>query len=206
MKERRDRNEMGSNSEFIEKVIGIDRVNKVVKGGKRLAFRAFIIVGDGKGRVGLALGKSKEVPSAIRKAVDRAKKTMVTINVVNGTVPHEIIGKFGASRVLLKPARQGTGVIAGGSIRALLEALGLSDVVAKSLGSRNKINMAKAALDGLCKLKKYDDEVQLRERRLSVLAYREVPDASGEAGVAIKNNQSASLAPKRARTKLAVAE
>jgi len=158
-------------NELIEKVIKINRVNKVVKGGRRLAFRAFVIVGDGKGRVGLALGKSKEVPSAIRQAMDRAKKKMVTIKIINGTIPHEVTGKFGAAHVLIKPAREGTGVIAGGAVRNLLEASGIHNVVAKSLGSENSINMAKAALEGLLSLKDYEIESELRGKPLPVVAY-----------------------------------
>lgn len=155
-------------SNSIEKVIRIDRVNKVVKGGKRLAFRAFVIVGDLSGKVGFGLGKSKEVPVAIRKGIDRAKKYQYTVEMMGGTVPHEVTGRCCASCVLIKPAPEGTGVIAGGSVRILLEAAGFKDVVAKSLGARNPINMAKAALDALLKLKSLKKEEERRGRRLPV--------------------------------------
>ncbi len=155
--------------EFVEKVIKINRVTKVVKGGKRLAFRALVIVGDLNGRVGVATGKASEVPVAIKKAIDKAKKSLVKVNIINGTVPHEVIGKFSASKVVIKPAREGRGVNAGGPARILMELAGLKDVVAKSLGSNNAINMAKAALEGLKLLKNYDVEQNRRDVKLNVL-------------------------------------
>ena len=142
---------------LFEKLIKVNRVTKVNKGGKKLAFRAFVIVGDQKGKVGLATAKSKEVPLAIRRSIDKAKKQMFDINVVDGTIPHRIIGEYKASKVVLRPAPEGTGVIAGGSIRILLESLGIENIVAKSIGSNNSLNMAKAALEGLKKLKKLSD-------------------------------------------------
>jgi len=153
---------------FIEKVIKIDRVTKVTTGGKRLAFRAFVIIGDLNGNVGLGFGKSKEVPTAIKKALDRAKKHKVYINIINNTIPHEVLAKFGAARVLIKPARPGTGVVAGGAIRILLEAVGLQDVVAKSLGTSNMINNAKAALEALKRCKNLTEETKRRGKKLSV--------------------------------------
>ena len=155
-------------NEYIEKILKISRVNKVVKGGKRMSFRAFVIVGDGKGQVGIGLGKSKEVPIAIKKGIDRAKKAFHKIHTVGGTVPHEVVGKFGASRVLIKPAKHGTGVIAGGAVRVILEALGLEDVVAKSLGSGNAINNARATLNGLNQMVMHENEVKRRGKSLSV--------------------------------------
>jgi small subunit ribosomal protein S5 len=152
---------------LVEKVIQIDRINKVVSGGKRMAFRAFVISGDSRGNVGIGLGKSKEVPSAIRKGVNKAKNDMVTVHLKNGTLPHEVVGKFGASRVILKPARPGTGVIAGGSVRILLELAGFTDVVAKTW-SNNSINSAKAALVALAKCKDLIEEERVRGRTLSV--------------------------------------
>jgi small subunit ribosomal protein S5 len=142
-----------------EKVVKINRVNKVVKGGKRLAFRAFLIYGDKQGSVGLGLGKSKEVPAAIKKAVDRAKKSVEKINLFTHTIPHEVFGKSGASRVFIKPAKPGTGVIAGGAVKVVLEALGVKNAVGKSLGSRNPINVALASLDALrkCKIKENEE-------------------------------------------------
>jgi len=151
-----------------EKVIQIDRITKVVSGGKRMSFRSFVISGDLNGKVGFGTGKSKEVPSAIRKAVEKAKKSLVEINLINGTIPHPIEGKFGASRVILKPARPGTGVIAGGSVRILLECLGVKDIVAKALGSNNSINSAKAAMDALKKCKNLEEEEKLRGKSISV--------------------------------------
>ena len=141
-------------SKLFEKLIKVNRVTKVNKGGKKLAFRAFVIVGDQKGTVGLATSKSKEVPLAIKRSIEKAKKNMHEINVTDGTIPHRIVGEFKASKVVLRPAPEGTGVIAGGSIRILLESLGIENVVAKSIGSNNSLNMAKAALNGLLKLKK----------------------------------------------------
>ncbi|MFA5879385.1 MAG: 30S ribosomal protein S5 [Candidatus Margulisiibacteriota bacterium] len=161
MVERKSRYEKDENALF-EKVIKIDRVTKVVKGGKRLGFRALVIVGDGNGKVGLATARASEVPSAIKKAIERAKKTMVLVNIINGTVPHEVLGKFGASKVMLKPARIGRGVNAGGPVRILCEAVGLKDVVGKSLGSNSALNMAKAGLVALKSLKSYSVEARRR--------------------------------------------
>lgn len=152
----------------LEKVIKIDRITKVVKGGKRLGFRAFIIKGDFEGSVGLGLAKSKEVPVAIKKGVERASKKQFKINLVKGTIPHPVVGKFGSCKVIMKPARPGTGVIAGGPVRIMLEALGVKNVVAKVLGSGNAINTARAALNGLLKLKDYDRQVKLRGKSLPV--------------------------------------
>lgn len=151
-------------SSVVEKVIKIDRITKVVKGGKRLAFRAFVISGDQNGCVGYGLGKSKEVPVSIRKAIEKAKKNQKSVCMVSGSIPHEVVGEFGSARVLIKPAPPGTGVIAGGAVRILLEAAGFTDVVAKSLGSRNAINMAKAAMDGLLRCR----DLKLEERRRSI--------------------------------------
>lgn len=162
--------------QLMEKVIKIDRITKVVKGGKRLAFRAFVVVGDMSGRVSYGLGKSKEVPSAIKKAIEKAKKNMKPINVVEGTIPHEIEGKFGASKVILRPAKPGTGVIAGGSVRILLEALGLKDVVAKALGAGSTINAAKAAMDGLLRLRDIEEEEKMRGKKLPVYFHRRKED------------------------------
>ncbi len=146
------RDNFQSDKEQTEKVIQIRRVTKVVKGGKRLAFRAAVVLGDRAGKVSLALGKSREVPSSIRKAVERGKKHLALMRISGGTIPHEIWGRAGATRVFLRPAPEGTGVIAGGAVRTVLEMVGLKDVVAKSHGSSNSINMARAAIDALRRL------------------------------------------------------
>jgi small subunit ribosomal protein S5 len=135
--------------ELIDKIVYINRVAKVSKGGRRFNFSVVVVVGDGKGKVGMGMGKAKEVPEAIRKGIDRAKKNMVKIPMKGSTIPHLVIGRFGASRVLLRPAAKGTGVIAGGPVRAVLEAAGIEDILTKSLGSSNQGNMVKATLDGL---------------------------------------------------------
>lgn len=157
-------------SEFEERVVGINRVTKVVKGGRRLRFAALVVVGDRKGRVGFGTGKAQEVPEAIRKAIEAAKKNLITVPMVGTTLPHEALGQFGGGKILLKPAVEGAGVAAGGAVRAVLELAGVADVTSKSLGSNTPINVVRATVDGLNQLKRAEEVAALRGKSVSELA------------------------------------
>jgi small subunit ribosomal protein S5 len=165
----RDRRGAEDREELDERVVDITRVAKVVKGGRRFAFRVVVVVGDNEGQVGVGIGKARGVPDAIRKAMDRARRNMVEVPMVGTTIPHQTTSKHGGAEVLLKPASPGTGVVAGGAVRAVVEAAGYRDILTKSLGSANQLNVIRATLKGLQSLKSIDEEALRRGKPLSAV-------------------------------------
>lgn len=163
------RRDFRERDELDERVVHITRTSKVIKGGRRFAFRAVVVVGDNQGSVGVGIGKARGVPDAIRKGVERAKKNMKKIPLVGSTIPHEVLAQFSAARVLLKPASPGTGVIAGSGVRAVVEAAGIRDILTKSLGSSNVLNVVRATIEGLSQLKDVEEEARLRGKPVAEL-------------------------------------
>jgi len=169
MRQRGDRSDRTSSGDLKDRVVHINRVTKVVKGGKNFSFSALVVVGDGKGRVGFGLGKAKEVPSAIAKGVERAKRNIVSVSLKGTTIAHTVTGHFGAGRVLLRPASPGTGVIAGGAVRAVLESVGVADILTKCIGTANPHNVVRATFNGLGQLKDPAVLARLRGKEIADL-------------------------------------
>ena len=162
----------GEESEFLEKVVTINRVAKVVKGGRRFSFSALVVVGDGKGKVGWGMGKANEVPAAIKKGVEKAKKGFITVPLSQNTIPHPVTGRYGAGHVILKPASQGTGVIAGGAVRAVMETMGVHDILTKSLGTGNAHNVLRAVFEGLRSIRSAEEVARSRGKHIEEILAR----------------------------------
>lgn len=172
----RQMNNPETEDQFVEKIVATNRVTKVTKGGKNFSFSAIVVIGDKKGNVGVGKGKAIEIVDAIRKAKERASKTMFRIPIINGTIPHEMLGRFGASKVLMRPASPGTGVIAGGTTRAIFEAAGIENILCKSMGSNTPTNVVKATVIGLKKLRTINDIAKLRNKTFAELTGMEAKD------------------------------